>query len=133
MRTLILLVAGAALVSCTTAPPMTDATSQQRVAALLAGKVAGPPVDCIPHYQTNATAVITPNAIAFDVSRSQVYVTSTVGSGCEGLSNPMYTLTSTSNGPGGLCRGDIVKVIDPQTRMMVGSCSLAAFVPYTRP
>jgi hypothetical protein len=133
MRRLILLVASAAVASCTTAPPMADATSQQRLAALLAGKTAAPPVDCIHNYQSNAPAVITPNAIAFDVSRSQVYVSSTVGSGCEGLSNPMYTLVSTSHGPGGLCRGDIVKVIDPQTRMMVGSCSLSAFVPYTRP
>ncbi len=131
MRKMIILLAGAALASCTTAPPMTDTSSQQRLASMLAGKTAGQPTDCIPGYQSNSSAVITPRAIAFDVSRTLVYVTSTVGTGCEGLSNPMYTLTSVSHGPGGLCRGDIVKVIDPQTQMVVGSCTIGPLVPYT--
>ncbi len=134
MRNLILVSAGMALASCTTAPTPSanDIYAQQRLAALLAGKVAGPPVDCIPGYQANMSATLTPQAIAFQANPSRVYVTNTAGTGCDGLSDQTYTLVTTSRGPGGLCRGDIVKIIDRQVGTMMGSCSLGSFVTYTR-
>ena len=135
MRNTTFILAGAALASCTTAPngSANNSYAQQRLAALLAGKVAGQPADCIPEYRSNTSAVITPQAIAFTVSPSRVYVNNIAGTGCEGLANPTYTLVSTSHGPGGLCRGDLVKIVDRQVGTMVGSCSLGSFVPYTRP
>ena len=134
MRKLILIFAGAALASCASAPPQATnaAIAQQRLAALLAGKTAGQPVDCIPEYHSGSAATLTAHAIAFDVNPGKVYLSSTTGTGCEGLSDQMYTLVTTSHGPSGLCRGDIVKIVDRQVGTLVGGCSLASFVPYTK-
>jgi hypothetical protein len=135
MRKLTFILAGAALASCTTAPTNSanNAYAQQQLAALLAGKVAGPPVDCLPQYQSNMSSTITPQAIAFTANPSRVYVNNIAGTGCGGLSDPTYTLVTTSHGTSGLCRGDAVKIIDRQAGTMMGSCLLGSFVPYTRP
>ncbi|MGZ2411919.1 hypothetical protein ACUXST_001340 [Sphingomonas sp. F9_3S_D5_B_2] len=133
MRTIALLIAGATLVGCTTATSQPDsAAAQQRLDQLLAGKVVGPPVDCIPAYLKNTGTVITPRALAFEAS-GRVYVSSTAGSGCEGVSGQNYSLVTTTHGPSGLCAGDIAQLRDLQTGVTAGSCSLSPFVPYSRP
>jgi hypothetical protein len=136
MRILTLILAGAALASCTNAPPgMTanDISAQHQLAALLAGKAAGAPLNCIPSYQGSSSTLITHQAIAFTPNPGQVYVSDIAGTGCEGLANPNYTLITTSHGPGGLCSGDIVKIVDPHVGSMMGACSLGPIIPYNRP
>ena len=98
--------------------------------AVLAGKVAQAPRDCIPNTQAGSPSIITPDAIAFQVNPGLVYVSSVTESGCEGASDPTYTLVTRSNGPS-LCSGDRVEIHDPHTRVLVGACTLSPFTPYT--
>jgi hypothetical protein len=134
MRKLVLLTAGAALAACTTAPPQDSrAAAQQQLAQLLAGKVAGAPVECIPNYHSSSPSVITPTAIAFQATPGRIYVSNTVGSGCEGVGGPAYSLATTQHGSSTLCAGDIVQIRDLQAGTMAGSCSLTQLVPYTTP
>jgi hypothetical protein len=122
-----------ALAACTAAPPPPQAAvAQHQLNALLAGKVAGPPTECIPTSQASSHSLISPGAIAFSTNPGKVYVSNVAGSGCEGLSDPRYSLVSTSHGSS-LCSGDVVQVRDLQTGVMVGACSLGPFTPFTRP
>jgi hypothetical protein len=122
-----------ALAACTAAPaPPEAAVAEHQLNALLAGKVAGPPTECIPTTQASSHSLISPGAIAFSSNPGRVYVSNVAGSGCEGLSDPRYSLVSTSHGST-LCSGDIVQVRDLQTGAMAGACSLGPFTPYTRP
>jgi hypothetical protein len=126
------ILAVAALAACTTAPPPPEGVvAQNRLNTLLAGKIAGPPAECIPTVQAGSPSFIAPGAIAFSSNPGKVYVSDVRGSGCEGLASPRYSLVSTSHGSS-LCSGDIVQVRDLQTGVMVGTCSLGAFTPYTR-
>ena len=133
MRKFALLIAGAGLAACTMGPQQDERlAAQQHLAQLLAGKVAGGQVQCIPDYHTSSPSVITPDAIAFEPNTNRVYVSSTSGSGCEGVSGQTYSLVTTSRGPSGLCAGDAVQIRDLHTGIMAGACTLSPFVPYTR-
>jgi hypothetical protein len=133
MRTFPIIAAAVAIAGCTAAPPVPEgAQADHRLQAMLAGKVAGPPVSCIPGYNSaHATSVIAPGAIAFQVNPGLVYVSNVDGSGCENSSGPNYSLVTKSYGS--LCSGDQVQIRDLQTRALVGACSLAPFVPYRSP
>lgn len=125
--------ATAALASCTTSPQVPAAIhADQQVQQMLAGKVAGAPISCVPSHHGSASKIIAPNAIAFRVDSSTVYVSNTAGMGCEGLAGTHHALVTRSTGPGGLCRGDIVEVRDLHSGSVVGSCTLGDFVRYSR-
>jgi len=122
-----------ALGGCMAAPSPPDAAvAQHQLDSLLAGKVAGPPTECIPTTQASSHSLISPGAIAFSTNPGRVYVSNVAGTGCEGLVDPRYSLVSTSHGST-LCAGDIVQVRDLQTGAMAGACSLGVFTPFTRP
>lgn len=133
MRTMPLLIAGAVVASCSTAPPVPTRTAQgqQEIQRLLAGKVAGTPVSCLPSYNANDMRVIDENTIAFRVGGgSRVFVGRT--SGCSNLRpGGPYALLTRQYGGTGLCRGDIAQVFDPLSHMTVGSCVIQDFTPYT--
>lgn len=132
MRKAALLIAVAGLAACTTSPPEGERlAAQQHLAQLLAGTAARAPVECIPEYQGNSQSIITPQAIAFEVNPGRIYVSSTAGTGCEGVAGTNYSLVT--NSPSShLCAGDQVQIRDLQTGIMAGACSLQPFVPYTR-
>ena len=133
MRKFALLIAPAAVAACTTSPPQDERlAAQQHLNQLLAGKVAGGPIQCIPDYHTSSPSVITPDALAFQPNPGRIYVSSTAGSGCEGVAGQTYSLVTTSRGPSGLCAGDAVQIRDLHTGVMAGACTLSPFVPYTR-
>ena len=130
MRKIMMIAAGAAaLAGCAQAPAPQGVQATQRLQALLAGKVAQPPRDCIPATQAGSPSIVTPDAVAFTVNPGLVYVSSVTGSGCEDASDPTYTLVTRSNGPG-LCSGDKLEIHDPHTRVLVGACTLSQFTPY---
>lgn len=134
MRYLALPLIALAISSCTDAPPQPMAMApadQNRLAALTAGKVAGPPTSCLPTYRSDDMIVIDDNVIAFRDSPGRVYINNMRG-GCLGLDhgrNALVTRTPT----GRLCNGDIAQVLDTSSRMTVGSCVFGDFIPYTRP
>lgn len=134
MRGISLLLLGAMLASCTATPPqpMRSARAQAQYSQLLAGKVAGKPVSCLPSYKSNDMVTIDDNTIAFKQGTRTVYVNHMQG-GCTNLSAGPYALLTRQVGGSGLCRGDIAQVVDTLNHITVGSCVFGDFVPYSRP
>jgi hypothetical protein len=134
MRRISLLLIGGALVACTTTAaqqPIRSVKAQKQYEELLAGKVAGPPISCLPTYHQDDMVVIDERTVAFRTGRSRVYVNHMQG-GCTNLGGP-YALVTRSFGSAQLCRGDIGQVVDLTNHFTVGSCVFGDFIPYTRP
>ena len=134
MRRISLLGIGAVLVACTTTAaqqPIRSAKAQVRYDQLLAGKVAGSPVSCLPTFRQNDMVVIDESTVAFRQGSSQVYINHMQG-GCTHLGGP-YALVTRTFGGSQLCRGDIGQVVDLTNRFTVGSCVFGDFIPYGRP
>ena len=133
MRGIALLLIGATLASCAAAPqPGRSAKAETRFQNLLAGKVAGPAVSCLPSYRAEDMIVIDDETIAFRDSSRRVWVTNLQG-GCSNLGSGSYALVTKRFGGSGLCRGDIGQVADLTSGMTVGSCVFGDFTPYERP
>ena len=134
MKTLALvLIAAAALGSCATDSPeeiaARAARDQAKIASLTAGKIAGPPMECLSQWRSRDMVVINENLIAFRDGRKRVYINNMRGP-CQGLGpgrNAIVTQTTGSS----LCRGDIAQVLDTASRTHIGACSFGEFVPYT--
>ena len=100
--------------------------------AAAAGKVAGP-ADVLPaafprqrhavdrrrHDRCSATAPAAPTSIIRQGPATD-------------LASGHYALVTTPDRQSGLCRGDIAQVVDLTNGMLVGSCVLGDFIPYTR-
>ena len=134
MRYFAPLLIGLAVSSCTAAPPSAEtsafaARQQARLAALTAGKIAGPALSCLPSYRRNDMIVIDENTIVFRDGSRRLYVNHMNG-GCNGLeygNNALVTRTTSTQ----LCRGDIAEVLDTAARIPIGGCVFGDFVPYT--
>ena len=134
MRSISLLLIGATLVSCTATAeqPTRSPRGQQQYLSLVAGKTARPEISCLPNYSANDMTVIDGRTLAFRRGTGTVYVMH-LTPGCENLGSGGYALLSRQYGGSGLCRGDIQQVIDTTNRITVGSCTVGAIIPYTRP
>lgn len=132
MRRICLLAAATALAGCSTAPPPAPtAEAEAHLQKLVAGKVAGSPVACLPRHGGQNMVVIDDQRIAFR-DGPRVYVNDFRGGTCSRLNSGFYALLTRSYGTG-MCSGDIAEVVDTSNGMTVGSCVLGDFVPYTRP
>jgi len=134
VRAFMLLLAGAALGSCSTGPsqPTRSADGQRQFERLVAGKVAGAPLKCLPSYNQNDMVVIDEQTIAYRQGSSRVFVNH-LEHGCPGLGSASTALVTRSFGTSETCRGDFAQVLDTSSRMIVGSCVFGDFVPYTKP
>ena len=135
MRGISLLLLGAALGSCAVAPQPTGAmrspSGQRAFDSLLAGKVAGPPVSCLPNYNANDMSTIDGQNVIFRVGTRTAYLVR-LTPGCDLLGSGNYALLSRQFGGVGLCRGDIAQVFDTMNRQTVGSCTVGEIIPYRR-
>ena len=138
MRTFILMLSAASLGSCMAGPPSPQQAmwdqqqamrDQQELGMRLAGRVAGPPTDCLPSYRANHQMNISDNVILFDYGGT-IYRNDPPG-GCPGLGSGQYALVVRPVGSS-LCRGEIAQVRDIQSGMTRGTCTLGAFMPYRR-
>lgn len=136
MKTIALLPLAAVIGGCTMASPTQTVTrtvkEQAHLETLVAGKVAGPPLSCLPTYRSNDMVVVDDNTIAFRRGPSQVYINHMEGGGCLNIEHGHNTLVTRTIGSS-LCRGDIAQVVDLQAGVPVGSCVFGDFVPFTRP
>lgn len=132
MRGVALLVGLGTLASCTTAPePVTRSPEGQRqFEQLVAGKVAGAPVQCLPSYNMNDMVVIDESTVAYRLGGNRVYVNHLQGA-CNGLGRNAIMVTKSVGGSDS-CRGDIVTMVDQSSRMLTGSCAFGDFIPYER-
>lgn len=132
MRAIPLLLTAAALAGCMTQPPAPDqsAEAQAKFQQLIAGKVAGPAMACLPpSLRSRNLVVIDGRTIAYE-DGSRTYVNHLRGE-CDNLQSGFNTLVVRSSGSG-TCNGDIAQVADARTGMTFGSCALGEFVLYTR-
>ena len=122
------------LVACNAQPmaPDRDPRGEARLAQLLAGKVAGKPVDCLEPYRMNDMEVIDRDTIAYRDGRT-VYIQNTDGYCYPSGRAGGYTLVTTRVGTNQTCRGDISKVVDSSSGSFAGSCSYNDFIPYRAP
>jgi hypothetical protein len=134
MRNIALIVAGAGLAACSTAPQpvVRSADKQAEYAKLIEGKVAGPPTSCLPSYNADDMRVIDDNTVVFRQGANRVYVAHLKG-GCPNLGRGGYAMVTRQFGSGALCNGQIATVVDTGSGMTVGSCVFGDFTPYTRP
>lgn len=134
MRRIPLLCLVALLGSCAMAPQpaMRSPSGQRALDSLLTGKVAGPPVSCLPSYNANDMSTIDGHTVAFRVGTGTVYMMS-LNDGCSLLGSGNYALLTKQFGGLGLCSGDIAQVVDTMNRVTVGSCTIGPIVPYIRP
>jgi hypothetical protein len=137
MRNIPLLLLGATLASCTTAPPdqTRSAKSESRYQELIAGKVARAPISCIPHYNASDMTVIDDSTVVFGhgTLTGPVYVAHMRGP-CTGLGGAgPNALVTRQVGASQFCSGDIATVQDLMAHITVGSCTFGDFVPYDRP
>lgn len=131
MRAISLILIGSAVVGCTTAPPPArSAEARAELQALLAGKVAGQPMACLPSYRADRMVVIDDNTIAF--RDGQTVYRNDLRSGCAHLGSSFYTMVTRRVGGSGLCSGDLVEVVDLSSGTTVGTCVLGDFVPYRK-
>lgn len=131
MRGISLLLVGATVASCATPPPdpTVAARAQREFQQLVAGRVAGPPLSCMPTFASRDMTVIDDGTIAFRTG-GRVYVAH-MQNGCTNLRGP-YSLVTRQVGSNSLCRGDIADVVDLRNRFTVGSCVFGDFTPYDR-
>ena len=133
MRCMSLLLMAGALGACSTAPqPGRTAEAEAHLDKVLAGKAAGKPINCLPHYRANDMVVIDDNTVVFKDGRT-AYRNDFQGGACSNLGSGFYALVTRTSGGLGLCRGDIAQILDTSSGMTVGSCVLGDFVPYTPP
>ncbi len=102
----------------------------EQLAKAIAGRVAGEPVKCIPLRNIRSTEVIDRTAIVYGGHGRTIYVNRPT-SGTAFLRDDMILVTDTRSSE--LCNIDIVKLMDPGSKMISGSVGLGDFVPYTKP
>lgn len=130
-----LILACAAMIegSCSTTPVQEARTPKaaQRLAEAIEGRVAGPPVDCIPNYRTaTQMQIIDDNTLVFHDGNT-VYLQNPPG-GCRGITLSGYTLVTRQFGSSQMCRGDINNLVDIRNGMLGGSCVFGSFIPYRK-
>ena len=134
MRALVLSVAPVLLGSCAmNGQPMAPqpVAGPSTVAYLLGGKVAGPPVRCLPSHQRNDMTVVDSQTVAYRFGGNQTYLVHLSG-GCDDIAYGAALVTRTW-GTDQMCTGDIARTFSGSSRMIGGSCSVQSIVPYTRP
>ena len=127
----LLLLAATALGACSTSPQPTvrSAKAEAQLQKLLAGKVPGKPLSCLPQYRAEDMVVIDDNTILFRHGSRTVYRADLQGT-CSQLGSGHYALLTRNFGGGTLCHGEIANVVDVQNGITVGSCVFGDFVPY---
>jgi len=138
MKTIIMLFAAIIAAGCVNSGGAKASASAQAKAAedegalseALAGRIAGPPQDCVDQADLGGNKSYGRGVILFgDRANEVIYVNRPMG-GCSDLNagRALQTQTTTTK----LCRGDIVTVFDPVSGMQFGGCTLGEFTPYRR-
>ncbi|MGR6328545.1 hypothetical protein ACU5AX_05740 [Sphingomonas sp. XXL09] len=97
----------------------------------LAGRVAGPPSECISLSSTHGPEVIDTHTILYtEGAGRRIWKTGPVGD-CPSL-RPLNTLIIDVYG-GQLCRNDRFRVLEPGVSIPSAYCRFTAFTPYQRP
>jgi hypothetical protein len=121
------LLLGASLIAAPAVAAPRD-TPEQQLEKLLAGRVPGKPVDCIPLFGSNSSQIIEGKAIVYRVG-GKLYVNEP-RSGAESLNDDDILVTKVFGSQ--LCSIDTVNLVDRTSRFPRGFVSLGKFVPWTK-
>lgn len=102
-------------------------TGEARLAKMLEGRVAGPPVDCISLLDSQDTQIIDHTAIVYGSGRT-IYVNRPNNARDLDSDDIMVTHPTGSQ----LCKLDAVHMRDRTSHMFSGFVTLEKFVPYRR-
>jgi hypothetical protein len=131
MRTLITLLAGAALAltgaTAATAKPTLAEKNEARLARMLEGRTAGEPVNCISALRNNRIEVIEHIGIVYDAGDTIYVARATHPHMLDRWDVPVIERFGSS-----LCTTDIIRTIDRSGGHITGAVFLEDFVPYTR-
>lgn len=112
-------------------PEQRSMKAEDQLRANLAGRIAGPPQNCISTFRSNDMTVIDNQTLLFR-DGATVWLNNTAG-GCAPLADGGYTLV-TENFGSALCRGTIARVVSQDSnRVVMGNCVMGDFIPYRRP
>ncbi len=98
--------------------------------AEIAGRVAGPPQRCIPTQQTEGLRRRKSHDAWSPATGKTVWV-NRVQHQCSGFSQWDVLVMEPIGSQ--YCRGDLVRSVDPVSRIPGAACQLGDFVPYTKP
>lgn len=105
-------------------------TPQDELAAEIAGRTAGAPVNCIIQRNIQSVHIIPGLALVYETYNGTRYVNKPT-SGAGFLRRDYILVTDTHSSQ--LCNIDIVRLVDSLSRTQFGSVSLGKFVPYPKP
>lgn len=94
---------------------------------VIRGRTAGPKMACVQQRDLGSNRSIGEGMILFEGKGRTLYI-NRPPAGCSELTFNKALVTKTYGDR--LCRGDIVKVVDIQSGIDFGSCSLGDFTPY---
>ena len=114
----------AALGSCTAPPPV----QPNAPIAELAGRVAGPAQRCVSTRQGESLTPANRNTLLYGQGKT-IFVNEFQG-GCGGFSRWDVLVLEPFGSQ--YCRGDLVRSIDPVSRIPGPACRLGDFIPFTR-
>jgi hypothetical protein len=103
---------------------------EQRLASILATRVAGPAVHCISLDVVDYTEIVAGLALVYHMRDGTLFV-NRPSQGAESLEPGLVLLSSTFTRQ--LCALERVQLIDPGIHRAIGSVWLADFVPYRQP
>ncbi len=128
MRRLLPLICGALILASAPAPAASRADPETRLARILEGRVAGPPVDCINLRRIRSSQIVDDTAIVYDAGGT-LYV-NRPRAGRTSLDHSDILVTNLHSSE--LCSIDVVRLLDSSSRMQTGIVFLGDFVPYSR-
>ncbi|MCM8729518.1 hypothetical protein ACFO8O_00860 [Hephaestia sp. GCM10023244] len=105
-----------------------QAKTEAEIADTLKGLTPGEPKSCIDQTRVQNVRKYA-GAIIYEYSPREKY-RNNVSDGCFGLSRGDIIVTKTPTSQ--LCRGEIITMVSPGSRMPSGSCGLGDFVPYKK-
>jgi hypothetical protein len=105
------------------------ADDEARLAAATAGRTAGRPQQCVQRNLLRGNRGFGENVIVFDGPGQTIYVNHTRGD-CPRITNWNAVVVRSSGSS--MCASDLVHVVDLQTGVEYGACSLGDFTPFRR-
>jgi hypothetical protein len=136
MKTSVMLIAALLAAACAssgrpatgTAAQKESARDKAELAKVLAGRVAGPPQDCVAMDQLGGNQSFGSGVIVFRGLTKEIVWVNRPPHGCLYL-EPGRALKIEPT-MGRLCRGDTVSVVDPVSGEQFSGCDLGQFTPY---
>jgi hypothetical protein len=93
------------------------------------GLVPGKPVDCITLFRPKYNTEMIGDAILYRFNNRLAYINETAG-GCSPSTQPDVLVVVNTSAQ--LCRGTLVRTVNPVTGITTGGCTLGSFTPYSR-